>query len=93
MHFVGLWSFSVNLPVITSAGTAWFEMDSGNTSNLILVNKALAPLFQMKTEGKDASSISFNFEDGTAFTGEARVLDLILDGNVGSSFFPSTTSP
>lgn len=82
-------ALTVNLPVLTSAGTAWFEMDSGNTSSLVLVNKPLAPLFQMKPEGKDASSVSLNLEDGTAFTGEARVLDLILDGNLGTSFLAS----
>jgi hypothetical protein len=82
-------ALTVNLPVITSAGTAWFEMDSGNTSNLVLVNKALAPLFQSETEGKDISIISFKLEDGTTFKGDARVLDLILDGNFGTSFLSS----
>jgi hypothetical protein len=79
-------ALTVNLPVVTPAGTAWFEMDSGNTSNLVLVNKALAPLCQMKSEGKETSSGTFQLEDGTTFTGDARVLDLILDGNLGASF-------
>ena len=79
-------ALTVNLPVITTAGTAWFEMDSGNTSNLVLVNKALAPLFQLKAEGRDAYSISLMLENGTAFIGAAHVLDLILDGNLGTSF-------
>ena len=82
-------ALTVNLPVSTSAGTAWFEMDSGNTSNLVLVNKALAPLFRLKTEGMDTSSISLELENGTVFTGAAHVLDLILDGNLGTSFLSS----
>jgi hypothetical protein len=82
-------ALTVNLPVITPAGTAWFEMDSGNTSNLVLVNKALAPLFRLKAEGTDASSISLKLENGTAFTGAAHVLGLILDGNLGTSFLSS----
>lgn len=79
-------ALTVNLPVNTSAGTAWFEMDSGNTSHTVLVNKALASLFQLKPEGKDTFSGRFDLGDGTSFTGEARVLDLILDGNLGTSF-------
>jgi hypothetical protein len=79
-------ALTVNLPVVTPAGTAWFEMDSGNTSNLVLVNKALAPLFQLKTGGMDGSAISLELENGTAFIGAARVLELILDGNLGTSF-------
>ncbi|MGI4827215.1 MAG: hypothetical protein ACRYFU_03355 [Janthinobacterium lividum] len=75
---------AVNLPVSTSAGTAWFEMDSGNGSGLVVVNKALAPLFDL-TEGKDLP-VSLSLEDGTTFIGPARVLDLILDGNLGASF-------
>ena len=82
-------ALTVNLPVITSAGTAWFEMDSGNTSDLLLVNKALAPLFGLKTEEKDATSVTLKLEDGTTFTGATRALDLILDGNLGTSFLSS----
>lgn len=77
-------ALTVNLPVITPAGTAWFEMDSGNTSDLVLVNKSLAPLFPLPTDG--LQDVSIDLEDGTAFRGGARVLDLILDGNLGSSF-------
>lgn len=78
-------SLTVNLPVTTAAGTAWFEMDSGNTSQTVLINKALAPLFGLAPDAKDGR-IHLALEDGTAFTGQARVLDLILDGNLGTSF-------
>lgn len=79
-------ALTINLPVITSAGTAWFEMDSGNTSGLVLVNKIVAPLLAFKADGDNASSVSLNLEDGTKFTGKATALNLILDGNLGTSF-------
>ena len=79
-------ALTVNLPVVTSAGTAWFEMDSGNTSSLVLVNKALAPLFGLAPDGKDPESATVRLPDGTTFTGKTKVLDLILDGNLGTSF-------
>lgn len=78
-------ALTVNLPVTTSAGTAWFEMDSGNTSGVVLVSKSLAPLFGLAEDGKDALA-HLALADGTSFSGEARVLDLILDGNLGISF-------
>ena len=79
-------AFTIDLPVSTSDGIAWFEMDSGNTSNLILINKVLGPLFRLKTESTDVPSVALALEDGTPVTGAARVMDLILDGNLGSSF-------
>ncbi len=77
-------ALTVNLPVVTPAGTAWFEMDSGNTSSVVLVNKALAPLFSLPADGDAPAHLTL--ADGTTFDGEARVLDLILDGNLGTSF-------
>ncbi len=78
-------ALTVNLPVNTSAGTGWFEMDSGNTSSLVLVNKTLAPLFHLVGDAKE-NSVSLTLSDGSTFSGPARVLDLILDGNLGTSF-------
>ena len=78
-------ALSVDLPVKTAAGTAWFEMDSGNTSPFVLVNDSLAALFQLPADAKRAP-ITLTLGDGTTFKGEARVRKLILDGNLGVSF-------
>ena len=78
-------ALSVDLPVKTSAGTAWFEMDSGNTSPFVIVNDSLAALFQLPADAKRAS-IKVTLGDGSIFEGEARVRKLILDGNFGVSF-------
>jgi hypothetical protein len=79
-------ALTVNLPLDTLAGTAWFELDSGNTSSRILVNKPLAPLFGLPARPNDGSFIRLILADGTTFSGPSRVLDLILDGNLGTSF-------
>jgi hypothetical protein len=79
-------ALTVNLPVNSPAGTTWFEMDSGNTSSLVLVNKTLASQFKLISDDKSHSVVSLSLADGTNFTGAVRVLDLILDGNLGTSF-------
>ena len=47
-------ALSVDLPVKTAAGTAWFETDSGNTSPFVIVNDSLAALFQLPADAKNA---------------------------------------
>ncbi len=78
-------ALSVDLPVKTAAGTAWFEMDSGNTSPFVIVSDSVAALFQLPADAKRAP-IKLTLGDGTTFEGEARVRKLILDGNLGVSF-------
>ncbi len=78
-------ALSVDLPVKTAAGVAWFEMDSGNTSPFVIVNDPLAALFQLPEDAKKAP-VKLTLGDGTVFEGEARVRKLILDGNLGVSF-------
>ena len=82
-------ALTVNFPVITSAGTAWFELDSGNTSPFTIVSKAIAPLFGLTADDKGAPWICVHLADAARFQGKARVLDLILDGNLGTSFLSS----
>ena len=78
-------ALSVDLPVQTTAGTAWFEMDSGNTSPFVIINGPLAALFQLPADAKKAP-VKVTLGDGSLFEGEARVRKLILDGNLGVSF-------
>jgi hypothetical protein len=79
-------ALSVDFPVLTADGTAWFEMDSGNTSSFVLVGKHLAPLFQLSPENKEPQKATVTLADGTCFEQGVRVLDLVLDGNLGTSF-------
>jgi hypothetical protein len=78
-------ALTVDIPVKTLAGTAWFEVDSGNTSAFVILNAPLASLFEIPADTKQAP-IKLTLADGTAFEGKARVLNLILDGNLGASF-------
>jgi hypothetical protein len=82
-------ALTVNLPVITPSGKAWFEMDTGNTSSFIVVGKALTSQFVWRPAENNTSTIEVNLEGGTAFSGKAEALDLILDGNLGTSFLVS----
>lgn len=79
-------ALTVNVPVPTAEGTAWFELDSGNSSSWVLVGKHLAGLFQLNPDGKAPEPVTLHLADGASYTGPARVLNLILDGNLGTSF-------
>ena len=79
-------ALSVDFPVLTPDGTAWFEMDSGNTSSFVIVGKHLAPLFRLSPDKKEPQKVNLTLADGTRFEGGVRVLDLVLDGNLGTSF-------
>jgi hypothetical protein len=79
-------ALTVNLPVPTTEGLAWFEVDSGNTSQWVLVGNHLAVNFQLDPSIKTPQHITFKLADGSSSTGSARVLDLILDGNLGARF-------
>ncbi len=78
-------ALTIDLPVKTRQGTAWFEVDSGNSSGLVLVGKHLAGLFGLSPEA-EKQDVSISLADGTTFKGASKVLDLILDGNLGTSF-------
>lgn len=82
-------ALSVNLPVQTPDGTAWFELDSGNTSPFLLVGEHLAVLLKLKAGTQDAQQLDAKLADSTVVAGEAKVLNLTLDGNIGTSFLQS----
>lgn len=79
-------ALTVNLPVRTASGIAWFELDSGNTSPWVLVGKHLADEFHLDPRLKTPQHVNIILDDGSTFAGSARLLDLILDGNLGTSF-------
>lgn len=78
-------ALTIDLPVKTTAGTAWFEMDSGNTSPLVIVNTPIAAAMDLPANTREMP-IKLTLGDGSTFEGKARVLNLILDGNLGISF-------
>ncbi|WP_161557150.1 aspartyl protease family protein [Acidisarcina polymorpha] len=79
-------ALTVNLPVHTTDGIAWFELDSGNTSPWVLVGRHLASNFELDPTVKTPQRISLSLTNGSSFVGSARLMDLILDGNLGTSF-------
>ena len=79
-------ALAVNLPVHTESGTAWFEMDSGNTSPFLLVGKHLAGTFKLQDDPKSKQTLKAALAGGQLIEGSAKVLDLTLDGNLGTTF-------
>ena len=79
-------SLTVDLPVHSKEGTLWFEMDSGNTSSETIVGKHAAASFGLTTDPDALQHVKGSLVGGTAFEGDARVLNTILDGNLGISF-------
>jgi hypothetical protein len=79
-------ALTVNLPIRTERGTAWFEMDSGNTSPYVLVGKHLADLFNLKDDPKAQQTVKAELADGSPIESSTKVLDLTLDGNLGTTF-------
>lgn len=79
-------SLTVDLPVRTSAGTLWFEMDSGNLSPYTVVNRTVAKHVGLQADAKTRQTVALTLADGTAFSSPATVMPMILDGNLGTRF-------
>ena len=55
-------------------------------SPFLLVGNHLAEDLKLKPNTRDTQTLRANLPDGSAIQGDARVLDLTLDGNLGTSF-------
>lgn len=79
-------SLTVDLPVRTRAGMLWFEMDSGNLSPYTVVNQAIATHVGLQADAKTPQTVALTLADGTTFSSPATVMNMILDGNLGTRF-------
>lgn len=82
-HWEGA-SLSVETALQTPRGTAWLELDTGNTGPTMLIADHVAPLLGFP---KDASKpLPFSLRLGTlAIDTSARSRDLDIDGNIGTA--------
>lgn len=79
-------ALTVVVGVVTSQGTAWMEIDSGN-GGANVIGKHLAPLLNLKTGTKEPQPANYMLVGGIPVTGNARVNEtLIMDGNIGTRF-------
>ena len=79
-------ALTVVVGVVTSEGTAWMEIDSGNGGANVIA-KHLAPLMNVKTGSREPQPASFSLVGGIPVTGNVRVNEtLIMDGNIGTRF-------
>ena len=82
-------ALAVVVGVVTSEGTAWMEIDSGNGGANVIA-KHLAPLLNVKTGTNEPQPANFSLVGGIPVTGNVRVNEtLIMDGNIGTRFLVS----
>jgi len=77
---------ALDVGVPTKLGTAWMELDTGNGGTLV-IGKHVAALLGLNPKLTQSQRASFELSDGIAVTGDARVRDLIMDGNIGERFW------
>lgn len=79
-------ALAVDVAVPTSSGTAWMELDTGNGGTLV-IGKHIAPLLRLNPNSSKPQPSNFKLAGGITVTGQARVRDLIMDGNIGQRFW------
>jgi hypothetical protein len=79
-------ALAIDVAVPTRNGTAWMELDTGN-GGMIVIGKHVATLLGLDPASREPQSAAFDLAGGTRVTGNARVRDLIMDGNIGRQFW------
>ena len=77
-------ALTVDGAVPTPAGTAWMELDDGNTGPVMIGRHVAAPL-RLDPSKRDGQVADFALAGGIPVRGAASVSDLIMDGDVGES--------
>lgn len=78
-------ALTVDAAVKTPHGIAWMELDTGNDGGIVVADW-LADDFGLDPKNKDAQPIKFQLANGLKGEGNGHARDLIMDGNLGSSF-------
>ena len=79
---VGGVALTVDGAVQTTDGRAWLELDTGNLGPLLIGAHVAAPL-GLESTSHDKQSADFALVGAVPVRGPARVMDLIMDGDVG----------
>jgi hypothetical protein len=79
-------ALAIDVAVPTSSGTAWMELDTGNGGTLV-IGKHVAALLGLDPMSTSSQHASFQLAGGVPVAGEARVRDLVMDGNIGERFW------
>jgi hypothetical protein len=79
-------ALAIDVAVPTSRGTAWMELDTGNGGTLV-IGKHIAALLGLNANSAKPQHAQFQLDGGVPVSGEARVRDLIMDGNIGQRFW------
>lgn len=76
-------ALTVDGAVLTPAGRAWMELDTGNGGPLLVDQHVAAPL-GLAAASHDRQEASFDLVGGVPVHSAVRVSNLILDGDIGS---------
>ena len=79
-------ALAIDVAVPTKSGTAWMELDTGNGGTLV-ISKHVATLLGLDPNRSGPQRADFQLAGGIHVTGDARVRDLIMDGNIGDRFW------
>lgn len=81
----GGFALTVKIGVPTSKGLAWMELDSGNEGPVAIADY-IAPLLKTDSDSTSTSLKRFNVASGIPVDGPIKTENLIMDGNLGTSF-------
>jgi len=78
-------ALTVSIGIPTVSGTAWMELDTGNYGGT-MIGRHIAKLVGLDPDAKGVQALNLLIVPGITVTGNARVDDLTLDGNLGKDF-------
>jgi hypothetical protein len=71
--------------VKTPKGVAWMELDTGNVGTFVVATH-IAPLLSLDPKVPEGQQVAMTLTGGIEAKGTARVIDCIMDGNIGQGF-------
>jgi hypothetical protein len=78
-------SLTVDAGVKTPKGIAWMELDTGNMGTFVVATH-LAPLLGLDPKIQEGQRVDMALTGGINAKGPVRVVDCIMDGNIGQGF-------
>jgi len=80
---VGGASLTPMIGIETAKGKIWLELDCGSDADVML-NRAIAGVLDLDTSSDRAQPVKLSLKPNVVLQGRARVLDLVVDGNIGA---------
>jgi len=78
-------ALTLDAGVVTPKGIAWMELDTGSVGTFVVATH-IAPLLGLDPKVHEGQQVDMKLTGGIDAHGAARVLDCIMDGNIGQGF-------